>query len=56
MLQLKADGVPQSDLILGASQARDGQAALGEHFAGGSGSPAVIVGPQAQLDDMRPPR
>jgi RND superfamily putative drug exporter len=52
VLQLKASGVPQSDLILSASQARDGQVALGEHFAGGSGSPAVIVGPQAQLDDI----
>ena len=41
--QLKADGVPQSDLVLGASEARDGQAALGEHFPGGSGSPASIV-------------
>lgn len=44
--QLKADGVPQSDLVLGASEARDGQAALGEHFPGGSGSPASIVVPE----------
>jgi len=41
--QLKADGVPQSDLVLGASEARDGQAALGEHFPGGSGSPASVL-------------
>ncbi|WP_244632055.1 MMPL family transporter [Microbacterium sp. Se63.02b] len=32
-------GVPQSDLVLGSSEARDGQVALGEHFPGGSGSP-----------------
>ena len=28
VLQLKADGVPQSDLVLGASEARDGQDVL----------------------------
>ncbi|GAB3042464.1 MMPL family transporter [Parafrigoribacterium mesophilum] len=52
VLQFQASGVPQSDLILSASQARDGQAALGEHYAGGSGSPAVILGPQSRLDDI----
>lgn len=41
--QLKASGVPSSDLVLGASQARDGQAVLAEHFAAGSGSPAYIA-------------
>ena len=49
LTQLKAGGVPQSDLILGSSQARDGQAVLAEHFPGGSGSPALIVGPQDEL-------
>lgn len=49
--QLNASGVPQSDLVLGASEARDGQVALGEHFPGGTGSPAVVVVPQAQLQD-----
>lgn len=43
LTQLDAEGVPQSELVLGASEARDGQAALGEHFPGGSGSPAYIV-------------
>ena len=41
--QLNAVGVPQSDLVLGQSEARDGQVALGEHFPGGSGSPAQII-------------
>jgi RND superfamily putative drug exporter len=41
--QLQAHGVPQSDLVLASSQARDGQAALGEHFPGGSGSPVNVV-------------
>ena len=49
LTQLKAGGVPQSDLILGSSQARDGQAVLADHFPGGSGSPTLIVGPQAQV-------
>jgi RND superfamily putative drug exporter len=52
VLQLKADGVPQSDLILSHSEARDGQSALGEHFPGGSGSPAVVVGPESALESM----
>ncbi len=47
--QLRADGVPQSDLILTASQAREGQEALGEHFPGGSGSPAYVLVPEGQL-------
>ena len=52
LLQLKADGVSQSDLILGHSDARDGQKALAEHFPGGSGSPALVVGPASELSSM----
>lgn len=52
LTQLKADGVAQSELILGPSQARDGQALLGEHFPGGSGSPAVIVGDEDALTEL----
>ncbi|HWU45535.1 MAG TPA: MMPL family transporter [Humibacter sp.] len=51
-LQLKANGVPQSALILSHSEARDGQRALGDHFPGGSGSPAVIVGPEDELQGL----
>ncbi len=40
---LNANGVAQSDLVLGESQARDGQVLLGAHFPGGSGSPALVV-------------
>ena len=43
LLQLKANGVPQTDVILSASNAVDGQDALARHFEAGSGSPAVIV-------------
>lgn len=48
----KADGVPQSELILGASPARDGQVLLGEHFPAGSGSPAVIVGDEESITEL----
>jgi len=41
--QLKAHGVPQSELVVGGSESRDGQVALGQHFPGGTGSPAAII-------------
>ncbi|MET1017546.1 MAG: MMPL family transporter [Leifsonia flava] len=50
--QLKADGVPTSEFVLGESQARDGQAVLGEHFPGGSGTPAVIIAPEDSLQEV----
>ena len=49
VLQLKADGVPQSDLVLGASEARDGQVVLAAHFAAGSGSPAYVIVPEGDV-------
>lgn len=49
--QLDAVGVPQSDLVLGASEARDGQVALGEHFPGGSGSPVYVVVDEDRVQD-----
>jgi RND superfamily putative drug exporter len=48
----KADGVPQSELVLGDSPARDGQVLLGEHFPAGSGSPAVIVGDEDLMTEL----
>jgi putative drug exporter of the RND superfamily len=51
MLQLKADGVPSSDLVLGASEARDGQDVLAEHFPAGSGSPVYVIVPEADVVD-----
>lgn len=49
--QLNATGVPQSELVLGASEAREGQVALGEHFPGGSGSPVYVVVDEERLQD-----
>lgn len=51
VLQLNANGVPSSDLVLGSSEARDGQVALAEHFPAGSGSPASIIVPEDRLAD-----
>ena len=57
VLQLRANGVPQTDVILTASNAVDGQDALARHFDAGSGSPAVIVADEAKaqavLDAVR---
>ena len=52
MTQLKADGVPSSEFVLGQSQARNGQALLSAHFPGGSGTPAVVIAGEAQLQDV----
>ncbi|GAB2488910.1 efflux RND transporter permease subunit [Promicromonospora xylanilytica] len=49
--QLQASGVPQSELVLGASEARTGQERLAEHFPAGSGSPAYVIAPQEDLQD-----
>lgn len=48
--QLNTSGVPQSDLVLGQSEARDGQIALGKHFPGGTGSPVQVVVDEDEMD------
>lgn len=50
--QLKAEGVSQSNLVLGYSEAREGQAILDRHFPSGSGSPAYIIASEPKLDDV----
>lgn len=52
LVGLRADGVPQSDLVIGSSQARDGQDVLADHFPGGSGSPAQVIGDAARTDRL----
>lgn len=47
--QFRADGVSQSDTILGQSDAVTGQKVLSRHFPAGSGSPAIII---ADADKM----
>ncbi len=41
--QLKADGVSQSSLVLGNSEAKIGQKIMDAHFPSGSGAPAYII-------------
>lgn len=45
LLVLDAEGVPQSEFVLGESQARDGQTVIDRHFPGGSGTPAYVLAP-----------
>lgn len=52
ILQLRADGVAQSDLILGESDARNGQVVIDRHFPGGSGTPAQIIVPENSLEQV----
>ncbi|GAC1498262.1 MAG: MMPL family transporter [Pseudarthrobacter sp.] len=52
ILQLKANGVPQTDVILTASNAVDGQDALARHFDAGSGSPAVVVADEGKASEV----
>ena len=48
----KASGVSQSDIFLGEVEAVAGQEALSRHFPGGSGSPAVVIAPESDLDEV----
>jgi RND superfamily putative drug exporter len=50
--QLKADGVSQSKLVLGQSEAREGQEILDKHFPGGSGAPVTIIVPSTKKDTV----
>ena len=43
LLQLQANGVPQTGLLLSQSDSVDGQKLLGKHFDAGSGSPLYVV-------------
>ena len=49
--QFKAEGVAASELVITASEARDGQEVLGEHFPAGSGSPLYVVVPEDRIPD-----
>jgi RND superfamily putative drug exporter len=49
LTQLRADGSPSSEYVLGESDARDGMAVLAEHYPAGAGTPAVVL---ADTDQM----
>jgi putative drug exporter of the RND superfamily len=50
--QLKADGVPQTDLFLSEVDAKRGQDVLSAHFPGGSGAPTVIIAREEEAVDV----
>ena len=50
--QFRAEGVSQTDLILGYSEARDGQKVLDQHFPGGSGTPLYVLTPKANTQQV----
>ena len=50
VFQLRAEGVAQSNLVLGASEAVAGQKIIDAHFPAGSGSPALVIVANDQLD------
>ena len=49
--QFDASGVPQSDAFTTETNGTQGQKVLAEHFPGGSGSPIVIIGPEADAQE-----
>jgi len=50
LTQLKANGVQQTDVVLSQSDAVDGQKIVARHFDAGSGSPVLVVAPEAKGD------
>ncbi|QKJ19197.1 MMPL family transporter [Microbacterium hominis] len=49
--QLRADGSPSSEYVLGQSDARDGLAVLAEHYPAGAGTPAIVIVDTARMLD-----
>lgn len=52
IFQLKAAGVPQSDLILSKSDAVDGQAVLQKHFDSSIATPMIVIAPETKQNDV----
>lgn len=51
LMQLKATGVPQTDIVLTQSNASEGQKAIERHFDAGAGAPTLVSVPTDQLDE-----
>jgi len=43
LTQLRADGAPSSEYVMGDSPARTGLAVIAEHYPAGAGTPAIVV-------------
>lgn len=52
VVQLKAEGVSQNNLVLGYSEAREAQHVIDRHFPAGSGSPTYVLTPRESLPQM----
>ena len=52
LFQLKASGVPQTDLILAQSEAVDGQAVLARHFNSSIATPMVVIADENKADEV----
>lgn len=50
--QLQADGVPESEFVLGESESRDGLAAIERHFPGGAGDPVYVLADVEHAHDV----
>ncbi|WP_431812873.1 MMPL family transporter [Kocuria sp. cx-455] len=50
--QLDAGGVPESEFVLGESEARDGLAIIDRHFPGGAGDPAYVLASKDKAQDV----
>ncbi|GAA1660666.1 membrane protein [Citricoccus zhacaiensis] len=50
--QLQASGVPQTEVLLGESDAKAGQVVLEDHFDAGTGAPATIIAPADRADEV----
>ena len=50
VVNLKADGLPQTEAFINTPDSVVGQQLLAEHFPAGTGSPVVVVGPADQAE------
>lgn len=50
--QLRATGVPQSDFVLGYSEARAGEEVRERYFVAGGGTPAIVLGTPANAQAL----
>lgn len=50
--QFRATGIPQTDFVLGASEARDGERVRAQYFVAGSGTPTVIMADPAHYQEL----
>lgn len=51
LLQLKADGVSQTDLVLTQSNSAEGQKAISRHYDAGVAAPTLVATPKESLED-----